>query len=128
MSGILSNLFRFKASLSRGDRKKSGGLRSGEYGGLRSGEYGGCSICTITFFCQELFEYTGCVSIVVNKKKNNEPYCAYWGHNLRRRFVKRVKILMHLAAFIVVPLLINSTWIMPRLLKKLMSIILSFRH
>ncbi|GFT23309.1 hypothetical protein TNCV_2016041 [Trichonephila clavipes] len=32
MSGISSNLFPFEASLSHGNWKKSGGLRSGEYG------------------------------------------------------------------------------------------------
>ncbi|GFY21543.1 hypothetical protein TNCV_1166911 [Trichonephila clavipes] len=41
MSGISSNLFPFKASLSHGDRKKSGRLRYGEYGG--------CSVCTPPF-------------------------------------------------------------------------------
>ncbi|GFT22594.1 uncharacterized protein NPIL_139811 [Nephila pilipes] len=85
-----------EASLSRGDRKKSGGLRSGEYGG--------CSICATSFFCQELFEDIACVSIVVNKiKKTHEPCCAYGDRTLRRRFVKRVKISMYLAAFNVVP-------------------------
>ncbi|GFU32043.1 hypothetical protein TNCV_186921 [Trichonephila clavipes] len=42
MSEISSNLFPFKVNLSRGNRKKSGGLRFGENGG--------CSICTTHFF------------------------------------------------------------------------------
>ena len=41
MSGISSNLFPFKGSLTHVNRKKSRGLRCGEYGG--------CSICDSSF-------------------------------------------------------------------------------
>ncbi|GFW40779.1 hypothetical protein TNCV_4368271 [Trichonephila clavipes] len=90
---ISSNLFPSKASLNRGNRKKSGGLKSGENDR--------CSIFSTLFFCQELFDDIGCVraSIVVNEK-NHEPLCAYWGPTQHRRFMKRVKISMFLAALI----------------------------
>ncbi|GFU88581.1 hypothetical protein TNCV_4442581 [Trichonephila clavipes] len=55
MSEISSNLFPLKASFSRGNRKKSGGLRSGENGG--------CSICPNPFFCQELLDGIGCAGL-----------------------------------------------------------------
>ncbi|GFV64775.1 hypothetical protein TNCV_808721 [Trichonephila clavipes] len=53
------------ASLSRGNKKKCGGLRSGENGG--------CLICTTLFFYRELFDDIGCVraSIVMKKKLMN---------------------------------------------------------
>ncbi|GFV37214.1 hypothetical protein TNCV_1056181 [Trichonephila clavipes] len=56
-----SKLFPFKSSLSHRSRKKSGGLRSGEYAL--------CSICTPLFY-EEVFDDIGCVrvNIVVNKK------------------------------------------------------------
>ena len=56
MSGISSNLYPFKASLSRGNRKKSGGLRSDEYGRW--------SICTKPFFARN------CLTILAVKPIN----------------------------------------------------------
>ena len=61
MLGILSNLFPFKTSLSRGNRKKSEVLRSGEYCG--------CSIYTAPFLPGTVWKYWLCGGEYCHEKK-----------------------------------------------------------
>ncbi|GFX26330.1 hypothetical protein TNCV_949281 [Trichonephila clavipes] len=64
MSQISLNLFSFEASLSRGNRMKSGGLNSGENGG--------CSNCTPSLFARNCLTILAVwASIVLNRKSNN---------------------------------------------------------
>ena len=59
MSGILSNLFPFKASLNHGNTRKSGGLKSSEYGG--------CSICKNPFFARNCLILAMCERELLRK-------------------------------------------------------------
>ncbi|GFV24934.1 hypothetical protein TNCV_884001 [Trichonephila clavipes] len=61
MSEISSNIFPFKASLSRGNRKK--------FGGLRSGENDGCSICTTPLFARNCLTILACEGEHCREKK-----------------------------------------------------------